>query len=48
MMVALGLGPDWVRERLTLLLNDKLPPLPSGDPLSDKDKRLVAADRDCR
>ena len=28
MMVALGLGPDWVRERLTLLLNDKLPPLP--------------------
>ena len=48
MMVALGLGPDWVRERLTLLLNDKLPPLPPGDPLSDKDKRLVAADRELR
>ena len=48
MMVALGLGPDWVRERLTLLLNDKLPPLPPGDPLSDDDKRLVAADRELR
>jgi hypothetical protein len=48
MMVALGLGPDWVRERLKLLLEDKLPPLPPSDPLSDADNRLVAADRELR
>src|SRR5262245_37024831 len=46
MMVALGLGPDWVRERLTLLLEGKLPPFPPGGPLSDADNRLVAADRE--
>jgi hypothetical protein len=48
MMVALGLGPDWVRERLTLLLDGKLPPLPSGAQLLDADKRLVAADCELR